>query len=395
MSTQKLYYFDSYLTEFQANIIEILPYQDKYAVIMDKTYFYPESGGQPADIGTINSVNISYVTEKDNKILHIADNKLELGPVSCKIDWDNRFHSMQQHSGQHILSACFYKLYHGETSSFHIGKDAVTIEIAIESFNADMAELVEEMANSMIYSNHIISTDIVDKDKIALLPLRKQPKVANYIRIVDIEGCDCSPCGGTHVKATGEIGLIKIKRWEKLKNSYRFEFLCGRKALKDYRYKNALVNKLGAYLSASEGDVEKAFLKFTEDYKGLQKQVSQSRNELVAYDAHSLMENSFNINGLKVVCRILENRDFNEIKLIAQTIVANPSQIALLATSNEGSQLIFTRSDDIEINMNNLLKSILPIINGKGGGSSKAAQGGGSGDIQAALASAVESLKSL
>lgn len=395
MNTQKLYYFDSYLTEFQANVIEILPYQDKYAVIMDKTYFYPESGGQPADIGTINNVSISYVTEKDNKILHIADNKLELGPASCKIDWDNRFHSMQQHSGQHILSACFYKLYHGETSSFHIGKDAVTIEIAIESFNADMAELVEEMANSMIYSNHIVSTDIVDKDKIALLPLRKQPKVTNNIRIVDIEGCDCSPCGGTHVKATGEIGLIKIKRWEKLKNSYRFEFICGKRALKDYRYKNALVNKLGAYLSASEQDVEKAFLKFTEDYKALQKQVSQSRNELVAYDAHSLMENSFNINGIKVVCKTLENRDFNEIKLIAQTIVANPSHIALLATSSEGSQLIFTRSDDIEINMNNLLKSILPIINGKGGGSSKAAQGGGSGDIQAALTSAVESLKNL
>lgn len=395
MNTQKLYYFDSYLTEFQANIIEVMPYQDKYAIIMDETYFYPESGGQPSDIGTINNVNISYIIEKENKILHIADNKLELGPVSCKIDWDNRFYSMQQHSGQHILSACFYKLYQGETSSFHIGKDTVTIEIDIESFNADMAELVEEMANSMIYNNHTISTDIVNKDKLALLPLRKQPKVTSNIRIVDIEGCDCSPCGGTHVKATGEIGIIKIKRWEKLKNSHKFEFICGRRALKDYRYKNALVNKLGAYLSASEKDVEKAFLKFTEDYKDLQKQVSQFRNELVAYDAHSLMENSFNINGLKVICKVLENRDFNEIKLIAQTIVSNPSQIALLATSNEGSQLIFTRSDDTEINMNNLLKSILPIINGKGGGSSKAAQGGGSGDIQAALASAVESLKNL
>lgn len=395
MHTQKLYYFDSYLTEFQANIIEILPYQDKYAIIMDKTYFYPESGGQPSDIGTINSVSISYVIEQENKILHIADNKLELGPVSCKIDWDKRFYSMQQHSGQHILSACFYKLYQGETSSFHIGKDTVTIEIDIESFNADMAELVEEMANSMIYNNHIISTDIVDKEKLTLLPLRKQPKVTSNIRIVDIEGCDCSPCGGTHVKATGEIGIIKIKRWEKLKNSHKFEFICGIRALKDYRYKNTLVNKLGAYLSASEQDVEKAFLKFTEDYKGLQKQVSQFRNELVTYDAHSLMEQSIDIGGLKVISKILENRDFNEIKLIAQIIVSNPSKIALLATSNEGSQLIFTRSDDAEINMNNLLKSILPIINGKGGGSSKAAQGGGSGDIQAALASAVESLKTL
>ncbi len=395
MSTQKLYYFDSYLTEFQANIIETLPYQDKYAIIMDETYFYPESGGQPSDIGTINNVRISYVIEKDNKILHIADNKLGLGTASCKIDWDTRFYNMQQHSGQHILSACFYKLYQGESSSFHIGKDTVTIEIDIESFDASMAEHIEEMANCMIYNNHLVSTDIIDKDKLTLLPLRKQPKVTSNIRIVDIEGCDCSPCGGTHVKATGEIGIIKIKRWEKLKNSYKFEFICGRSALKDYSYKNAVINKLGTYLSTSEQDIEKAFLKFTEDYKGLQKQVSQLRNELVSYDAHSLMEHSIEIGDLKVISKVFENRDFNEIKLIAQIIVSDASHIALLATSNEASQLIFTRSDNTEIDMNKLLKSILPKINGKGGGSSKAAQGGGKGDIQAALDFAIESLKVL
>lgn len=395
MSTKKLYHIDSYKTEFQANIIEVIPYKDKYAVIMDETYFYPESGGQPSDIGTINNISISHVLEENGKILHIADDKLELGSASCKIEWDNRFYGMQQHSGQHILSACFYKLYQGETSSFHIGQDTATIEIDVESFDADMAEQVEEMANNMIYNNHPVNTYIVDKDKLTLLHLRKQPKVESNIRIVDMEGCDCTPCGGTHVKNTGEIGLIKIKRWEKLKSSYKFEFICGKGALKDYRYKNALINRLGSYLSASEQDVEKAFLKFSEEQKNLQKQIYQLRNELVNYDAHSLMEQSVQIGGLRIISRILENRDFNEIKLIAQTIVASPSHIVLLATDSEASRLIFTRSDDTEINMNNLLKSILPIINGKGGGNSKIAQGGGSGDVKAALASALESLKAL
>lgn len=393
MDTQKLYYYDSYKTHFDAEILEIVPYEDKYAVVLDRTYFYPESGGQPADIGTINEVPISYVAEKQGKVLHVAEGKLELGPASCSIDWSSRLDAMQQHSGQHILSACFYKLYQGETSSFHIGKETSTIEIDIESFDADMAEQIESMANDILYRNLPVITDIVDKEQLALLPLRKQPKVESNIRIVNIEDCDCTPCGGTHVKATGEIGMIKIKKWEKLKSSCKFEFVCGNRALSDYRYKNALVNKLGAYLSANEQDVEKAYLKFNEDYKNLQKQLSALRGELTVIDAQRLQQKAEEIKGFRVVSEVFENRDFSDIKLIAQAIVSNPSYIALLAVKNENTQVIFSRSDDVQINMNDLLRSILPAINGKGGGSSKAAQGGGNGDIHGALCSAVASLR--
>lgn len=392
MNTQKLYYFDSYITEFDAETIEVIPYKGKYAVVLDKTYFYPESGGQPSDIGTINGFQISHVTDEQDRILHICESKPDLGPAACKIDWPNRLDSMQQHSGQHILSACFYKLYEGETSSFHIGKESTTIEIDVESFDGEMAEQVEAMANNMIYSNLPVSTEIVGREKLSKLPLRKQPKVESDIRIVNIEGCDCTPCGGTHVKATGEIGMIKIKKWEKLKNSYKFEFVCGGRALRDYRYKNALVNRLGSYMSAPEYDIEKAFLKFTEDYKNLQKQLSQLRSEMVTVDAERLLQQAHEIKGIKVISKVFDNRDFNDIKLIAQTIVAAPAHIALLAVRNESSQLIFTRSEDLDISMNDLLRAILPSINGKGGGSSKAAQGGGSGDIEAALAIAVNKL---
>ena len=393
MSEQKLYYYDSYVTEFQANVIEVTPYADKYALLLDKSYFYPESGGQSSDIGTINGVEIVYVTEKSDNILHIAQKQLQPGPANCQINWSNRFDNMQQHSGQHILSACFYKLYNGETSSFHIGKDSSTIEINVESFDSIMIEKIEALTNSIVFNNAAITADIVNKDALAAFPLRKQPKVESNIRIITIDDFDCSPCGGTHVNRTGEIGLIKIKRLEKLKSSYKFEFVCGNRALKDYTFKNNLITKLGAHLSAPEQEIENAFLKSTEDYKNLQKQANQLRNELINYDVQHLQRNAQCINGIDIISKIFDNRDFNDVKLIAQAIVLGPSNIALLSTVGQSCQLIFARSENVDVNMNNLLKSVLPLLNGKGGGSPKAAQGGGVGDIEAALHAAINSLK--
>jgi alanyl-tRNA synthetase len=301
---------------------------------------------------------------------------------------------MQQHTGQHILSACFYKLYHGETSSFHIGKDSSTIEISVESFDNDQVEKIEALANHIVFNNTAITADIVDKEALAAFPLRKQPQVESNIRVISIEDCDCSPCGGTHVKRTGEIGLIKIKKIEKLKNSYKFEFVCGNRALKDYTYKNYLINKLGAHFSAPEQEIENAFFKSTEDYKNLQKQLSQLRAEVIHYDSQQLQQSALNINDIKLIIKIFDNRDFNDVKLIAQALVSYPSTIALLAAGNQSCQLIFARSENIDVSMNDLLKTILPLLNGKGGGSPKSAQGGGVGDVDAALDSAVETLKS-
>jgi alanyl-tRNA synthetase len=393
MSNQKLYYTDSYVTEFEANLIEVMPYEKQYALILDKTYFYPESGGQPSDIGWIGHLQVTYVTEKDGRILHITSKELLLGPVQCKIAWDPRFDNMQQHSGQHILSAAFYKLYGGETSSFHIGKESSTIEIDLSSFDAVMAEKLEKTVNEAIYKNAPVAASIVSREELAALPLRKTPQVDSNIRIIHIEGVDCTPCGGTHVKTTGEIGMIKIKKWEKLKNSYKFDFVCGSRTLKDYTYKNHLVNKLGTCLSAKESDVEGAFIRFTEDYKVLQKQLSQLRSEMVEVEVQRLANTAIEQNGRKVICHSFDNREFNDLKLIAQALTALPSHIVLLATKGASCQVIFSRSEDVDVPMNHLLKSILPLLNGKGGGSPKSAQGGGSGDIEAALNTAFEKLK--
>lgn len=393
MNTQKLYYDDSYRTEFEAEILQVLPYEDAYAVILDKTCFYPESGGQPSDKGTINGNDILHIIEKQGSILHITQNRLEPGPARCQLDWSVRFDHMQQHSGQHILSACFYKLFRGETSSFHIGKESSTIEIDVQSFDMVMAEQLEAMVNTIVFSDSALSSRIVGKEELASLPLRKQPLVDSNIRIVTIENCDCTPCGGTHVRRTGEIGLVKIKKWEKLKSSYKFDFVCGNRALKDYTFKNHVMNKLGAFLSAPEQEVEAAFVRYTEDYKSLQKQMSQLRSEVITHEVQRLQLEAEVINECKVICRAFDNRDFNDVKLMAQSLAAEPSCIALLASKGQNSQLIFARSENVDVNMNTLLKEILPMLNGKGGGSPKAAQGGGSGDVEGALAAALAWLK--
>ena len=203
MITERLYNDDPYLTEFHAEVVEILPYEDKYGIVLNRTAFYPAGGGQPYDTGYINDKKIYEVIEKDGELLHIIDEQLSSSEVIGYVDWGRRFDFMQQHTGQHILSACFEKLFSGSTDSFHMGKDIVSIEINIGSFSISDAERIENMANDIIYGNSPVITRVVAGEEIRSLPLRKMPTVTENIRIVAIKDVDYSPCGGTHVRTTG------------------------------------------------------------------------------------------------------------------------------------------------------------------------------------------------
>ncbi|MFZ5352915.1 MAG: alanyl-tRNA editing protein [Bacillota bacterium] len=377
MHTKKIYFDDSYTVDFEANILKVQNYKDKYAVILDKTAFYPESGGQPADKGSINGIKVVDVIEEDQAVLHIIESPFASQKAVCSIDWERRIDHMQQHTGQHILSACFYKLYGGNTSSFHIGSDYATIEIDITEFNEDMAAAIEDMANKAIYANLPVYASIVDPETLQKLPLRKMPRVESNIRIVEIEDFDFSPCGGTHVKSTGEIGIIKIRRWEKLKSSYKFEFVCGMRALTDYRLKNAAIYYLGAAMSVRDAEVITAFDKLNDSLSELQKQCSILRNELLDIEAGKNMDNAEEYKEIKIITKLYEKKDINDVKLMAQNIVKNPSFIVLMAAVNNAVQAVFARSEDVDLDASSLLKKVLPIINGRGGGSPKLAQGGG------------------
>ncbi|MCQ1530309.1 alanyl-tRNA editing protein [Lutispora saccharofermentans] len=376
--SKRLYYESAYLRDFEANIVNCIEYNGRYGLLLDQTCFYPEGGGQPSDIGYIGECEITEVIEKEDQILHITDQGLGQQKVKCKINWKRRYDFMQQHTGQHILSHCFLELFNGKTDSFHLSTNTMSIEIDIKDFDQNRCNLVEDMANEIIYRNLPITTMIVDEKELQKLPLRKHPSVKDNIRIVKIGDIDYSPCGGTHVMSTGEVGIIKITNFEKLKESYRFEFLCGNRALGDYRDKNRLMLTLGAKFSVRYQELDKAVEKLINEHKNLSKDYASAKKALLKYEAEELFSKCKAINGKKILVKIFEDRKADEIKLLSSEIANHNQTVALFGVLNDSAQVIFTRSDDIDINMNSILKEVLPIINGKGGGNSKTAQGGGS-----------------
>jgi len=378
MRTERLYNDNPYLTEFRAEVIEILPYGDKYGIVLNRTAFYPAGGGQPWDTGYLNDEKVSEVIEKDGKLLHIVDNKLLSTEVKGSVNWARRFDFMQQHTGQHILSACFEKLLNGSTDSFHMGKDIVSIEINIDSFSIDDAERIENMANGIIYCNLPVITRVVNGEELNSLPLRKMPKVTENIRIVEVKEIDYSPCGGTHVRTTGEVGMIKIKSWEKCKGGIRFSFVCGNRALKDYGMYNSIIRTLCEKLSVRDSEIIEAFDKLLSDLRNTEKQLSASTQELMRVEADNIIKECPVVSGIRLISRVFDNRSINDVKLLAQYLTKAPGNVALLACRNENAQVIFSRSEDVNIDINALFKAVLPIIDGKGGGNSRTAQGGGS-----------------
>ncbi|HQI16852.1 MAG TPA: DHHA1 domain-containing protein [Bacillota bacterium] len=378
MRTERLYNDDPYLTEFRAEVIETLPYGDKYGIVLDRTAFYPVGGGQPWDTGYLNDEKVSEVIEKDGKLLHIVDNKLLSAEVKGSVNWARRFDFMQQHTGQHILSACFEKLLNGSTDSFHMGKDIVSIEINIDSFSIDDAERIENMANDIIYYNLPVIIRVVNGEELNSLPLRKMPKVTENIRIVEVKEIDYSPCGGTHVRTTGEVGMIKIKSWEKCKGGIRFTFVCGNRALKDYGMYNSIIRTLCEKLSVRDSEIIEAIDKLLLDLRNTEKQLSASTQELMRVEAENIIRECPVVSGIRLISKVFDNRSINDVKLLAQYLTKAPGTVALLACKNENAQVIFSRSEDVNMDMNTLFKAVLPIIDGKGGGNSKTAQGGGS-----------------
>lgn len=379
MRTERLYISDSYLKEFEARVMDIIPFEDKYGIILDRTAFYPEGGGQPCDTGYLGEAEVLQVIEKDGELLHIVEKPLPSKDVRGTVDWSRRFDFMQQHTGQHILSACFDSLFNGSTDSFHLGRDIVSIEINIESFNAQDAEQLENIANDIIYANLPVTARLVTKEELESIPLRKKPKVAENIRIVEIKDTDWSPCGGTHVKATGEVGIIKVKSWEKCKGGYRFIFVCGGRALKDYGLQNSIIRTLGEKLSARDTELVEAVSRVLNNLRDTEKQLSSVRQELLRYEADNIMKEYPEISGIRLISKVFEGRSINDAKLLAQHLTQVPGTIALLVCKNESLQTIFTRSEDVNIDMNAVFKAVLPAIGGKGGGNARTAQGGGAG----------------
>lgn len=392
----KLYLNDSYIKDFTANITDIVRDGERVLIALDRTAFYPEGGGQPSDTGTIDGCPISYVLEQDGVVYHVADRiPQNRADVNCSIDWDRRFDHMQQHCGQHILSASFDKLMGGATVGFHLGSEYVTVDIAVDSLSPEDAMKVEKLSNQLVMENRRVLYHYPSADELSSFNLRKAPSVTENIRIVEVEGFDFSPCGGTHPKFTGEIGIIKIRKWEKYKDSQRVEFVCGMRALKDYSWKNDYINEISSLLSSRETEALDSIKKALEDLHAANKEVKLLKDSTLSYEARELYADADEIKGVRIVKKVFTGRDFKEITSLAGKIGKLNSAIALLGLKSDTAQMVYVRSQDVNIKINELFKETLPLINGKGGGNPQSAQGGGSdiSNLESALDSAYIILK--
>lgn len=381
--TDRLYYSDSRLHTFEAEISSRLEHDGRPAVILDRSAFYPDSGGQPADRGTLNQAQVVdvVVREADGEVLHVLSEPITTDRVSGSIDPVRRFDFMQQHTGQHILSQAFIQVAEAETVSFHLNPEpdgGVTIDLDTINLRPDQVDRVEDIANSIIYENRPITARFVTNAELKSIPLRKPPAVTGSIRIVEIQDFDWSACGGTHVAHTGEVGLIKITKLDRRGNETRVEFLCGRRALIDYRRKSGMINRVAADLTIGYWELDQTVARMQADNKSIRRQLNEADARLQQYEAQELLGGLEASGEYGVVVRVWIDRDAAYLKRMAQLLTASPKTVALLGAIGKSTSLMFARSKDVpSIDLSALLRTAAARLGGKGGGSADFAQAGG------------------
>jgi alanyl-tRNA synthetase len=393
--TERLYYLDSYLRTFEARVIDRLEVSGRPAVILDRTAFYPEGGGQPADRGMLNDVAVVDVQtrEVDDEALHILSAPLTGTTVRGVVDQARRFDLMQQHTGQHILSQAFIHTAKAETVSFHLNPDphegALTIDLNTTALTPPAIDRAEDFANSIVVENRPVIARFVSDEELQSLPLRKPPKVDGVIRIVEIQGFDWSACGGTHVTRTGEVGLIKIVKVERRGAETRIEFRCGQRALLDYRRKHQLINQVASELSIGFWELDQAIGRMQADVKAARKQLTEADARLQQYEARELLNAIEPRGDFGLITQTWLNRDAAYLKRMASLLVAQPKTVALLGATGQSLSLVFARSKDLSIDLAALLKAAAARLGGKGGGSPDFAQAGGPAVSEEQLAATI------
>ena len=390
--TRRLYFDDAYLTEFEAEVIDRLIVENQPALVLDQTCFYPESGGQPWDKGTIDGVEVIKVVEDGERIVHVLARDVAAARVKGWIDWATRFDHMQQHSGQHLLSQAFFELLRGETKSFHLGADVSTLEIGLAKAAEEDIERVERRANEVAFENREIKTYFVPEEKIAEIPLRRPPKVSGLIRVVEADKFDYSACGGTHCRRTGEIGIIKITKSERIRGNLRFEFVCGGRALRDYALKNRVVRHLVNKFNVKEADVAASVAKLTEEMKAVKKQARKSEEALAVFEAQEFIKRA---EG-KIIQQIFPEKSPEGARFLALNIIKHGEFVCLFGAMSESrSHVILACSESLKLDMRRLVPVVSPLINGRGGGGPTLVEiaGDPAADLTAALHRAADFLK--
>ena len=365
--TERLYYHDSYVREFAASVVEVG--DGGLVAYLDRTAFYPSSGGQPFDVGTLGEARVIDVVDEDDRVAHKLDRSVEPGPVTARIDWSRRFDHMQQHTGQHLLSAVFEELYGIKTLSFHMGADVSTIELGAPTLEPAQIVAVERRANELTAENREVL--VTFEDAIAAEGLRKASERSGTLRIVSISDLDRSACGGTHVRRTGEIGSILTRKLDKVRGNLRIEFVCGLRAVARSRAEFELLTAVSRAYSCSLDEAPKMAAANVERVAELDKTRRKMAGELAAFEGKALYDATPGDTARRAVRRgpITE-----ETRAFANAFTAG-GKAALLWLCDDPPSFMLAASKDSGVNAGALVKEALAEVGGRGGGSPVSAQG--------------------
>jgi alanyl-tRNA synthetase len=376
--TRHLYYEDSYLTEFDAAVLDQFERGGKSAVVLDQTAFYPASGGQPCDTGVLGGLPVESVEEDPaGSIVHILASPLVPQAVHGAVDWSRRFDHMQQHTGQHILSQAFLQTAKAATVSFHLGQESSTIDIELSNPDVSLIMAAEDLAARIVFEDRPVNVLNVMREQLNALGVRKESQRQGEIRVIDIAGFDRSPCGGTHVRRCGEVGLIFILGSERYKGGTRVEFVCGGRALRMFRKDHETLKELGRLLSAHPYEIPKLTEKMLLERSGLQNEKKHLEDRMLEMEAREWLDQSEIIEGIRLVRRNCSDRRLESLKVMAQKLTASAHALVILFSVQETAQLVLARSADIAGDCGAIIKRLTGNLGGKGGGRPELAQAGG------------------
>jgi alanyl-tRNA synthetase len=392
--TERLYYGDSFLLEFEAKLTGVVEREGRIALVLDRTAFYPTSGGQIFDTGAVEingkKLRIGEVAEDEGgSILHYieADVKAEvegaMGPVQPgatvhgAVDVERRRDHMQQHSGQHILSAAFEKLFGMATVSFHMGEDSCTIDLAAGSLKEDQVRAVEREANRVVLDDRPVEILSGSVERARAMGVRKIPDhVEGELRLIDIKDYDLNACGGTHVVRTGQVGTILLRKYEKVKQGFRVEFVCGQRAVATARHDFETLTAAAALYATHIWEVPSLVRKSLEEAKAAAKGRKKLLEEIAGLLAGTMLADAPDSGGFKLIARAFDDRDVTFIKLLAQKITAAGRAVVLFGATSGQPGILFAQTPGLPNDMGALMKEALVALGGRGGGNRDLAQGG-------------------
>jgi alanyl-tRNA synthetase len=374
--TERLYYSEPYRRTFDAKVVSVDTVAGHTQVILDQTAFYPTSGGQPFDTGTLGGAAVSDVIDReDGTIAHIVSGDLKPGDViTGEIDWSRRFDHMQQHTGQHVLSAAFDRLFGVRTDSFHMGQVSSTIDLAREVTASEVAK-AEDDANRIVWEDRQVAIRFATAAEAAAMGMRKESARTGTLRLIDVTDYDLSACGGTHVERTGAIGIIAAGAVEKFKGGSRVEFLCGGRALERFRVWRVALAAVQKHLSVPAIEMAASIERMQEEAKAAQRTLRGFQEKLASQEAQSLIARSA---GRRVIAEAIEGWDAQGIKSIAVAATAlQPDAVVALFTTTTPVQVVIARGANATVDAGAMLKQLAAKFGGKGGGKPDLAQGGG------------------